>query len=254
MARPATPKLPVNKTLISEVLQRVSNAKVKDQKVAILLEYSTPALKKILLCNFAKSIEFVFPPGKTPFRPLDRPKGIEHTMLISEHRMIDKFIKKATKINPDLLKGYPMDAFAEGSRSNVTKFPIRSNFLRAVTEGKDGMYLDSATKRLGKEGGSEYEILQTTYKQAEGEIAKIIRELGEDPKKYVKKFDDVDGDLDGTYVKIDQQIRDLVKDKGVDAFKDGGPAISKREQEKLAIAKKEEIKQQFDDVVKKKFI
>ena len=132
-------------------------------------------------------------------------------------------LKKATKINPDLLKGYPMDAFAEGSRSNVTKFPIRSNFLRAVTEGKDGMYLDSATKRLGKEGGSEYEILQTTYKQAEGEIAKIIRELGEDPKKYVKKFDDVDGDLDGTYVKIDKQIRALVKDKGVDAFKDGGP-------------------------------
>ena len=134
-----------------------------------------------------------------------------------------RMLKKATKINPDLLKGYPMDAYAEASRSNVTKFPIRSNFLRAVTEGKDGMYLDSATKRLGKEGGSEYEILQTTYKQAEGEIAKIIRELGEDPKKYVKKFDDVDGDLDGTYVKIDQQIRDLVKDKGVDAFKDGGP-------------------------------
>ena len=163
-------------------------------------------------------------------------------------------LKRATKINPDLLKGYAIDAFAEGSRSNVTKFPIRSNFLRAVTEGKDGMYLDSATKRLGKEGGSEYEILQTTYKQAEGEIAKIIRELGEDPKKYVRKFDDVDGDLDGTYVKIDQQIRDLVKDKGVDAFKDGGPAISKREQEKLARAKKEEIKQQFDDVVKKQFI
>ena len=165
-----------------------------------------------------------------------------------------RMLTNATKLNPDLLKGYPMDAFAEGSRSNVTKFPIRSNFLRAVTEGKDGMYLDSATKRLGKEGGSEYEILQTTYKQAEGEIAKIIRELGEDPKKYVRKFDDVDGDLDGTYVKIDQQIRDLVKDKGVDAFKDGGPAISKREQEKLAIAKKEEIKQQFDDVVKKQFI
>ena len=132
-------------------------------------------------------------------------------------------LKKATKINPDLLKGYPIDAYAEASRSNVTKFPIRSNFLRAVTEGKDGMYFDSATKRLGKEGGSQYEILQTTYKQAEGEISKIIKELGEDPKKYVRKFDDVDGDLDGTYVKIDKQIRDLVKDKGVDAFKDGGP-------------------------------
>ena len=132
-------------------------------------------------------------------------------------------LKKATKINPKLLKGYAIDPYAKGARSDVTKFPIRSNFLRAVTEGKDGMYLDSATKRLGKEGGSQYDILQTTYKEAENEIAKIIKELGEDPKKYVKKFDDVDADLDGTYVKIDDQIRDLVKDKGVDAFKDGGP-------------------------------
>ena len=132
-------------------------------------------------------------------------------------------LKKATKINPKLLKGYAIDPYAKRARSDVTKFPIRSNFLRAVTEGKDGMYLDSATKRLGKEGGSQYDILQTTYKEAENEIAKIIKELGEDPKKYVRKFDDVDGDLDGTYVKIDDQIRDLVKDKGVDAFKDGGP-------------------------------
>ena len=132
-------------------------------------------------------------------------------------------LKKATKINPDLLKGYAIDPYAKGARSDVTKFPIRSNFLRAVTEGKDGMYLDSATKRLGKEGGSQYEILQTTYKEAENEIEKIIKELGEDPRKYVRKFDDVDADLDGTYVKIDYQIRDLVKDKGVDAFKDGGP-------------------------------
>ena len=94
MARPATPKLPVNKTLISEVLQRVSNAKTKDKKVAILQEYKTAALTKILLCNFAKSIEFVFPPGATPYKENEAPKGVEHTMLITEHRMIDKFIKK----------------------------------------------------------------------------------------------------------------------------------------------------------------
>ncbi len=163
-------------------------------------------------------------------------------------------LKKATKINPDLLKGYAIDPYVKDARSKVTKFPVRSNFLRAVTEGKDGMYLDSATKRLGKEQGSEYDILQTTYKEAENEISKIIKELGKDPKKYVRRFDDVDGDLDGTYVNIDDEIRKLVIDKGVDAFKYGGPAISKREQEKLARAKKEEIKKQFDDSVKKQFI
>tara|TARA_B100001063_G_C16657222_1_gene499144 strand:+ start:399 stop:905 length:507 start_codon:yes stop_codon:yes gene_type:complete len=94
MARPSTPKLPVEKTLISEVLQRVSNAKTKSKKVEILQEYNSPALKKVLLCNFCKAVEFCFPSGETPYRPLDRPKGLDHQLLISEHRMLEKFIKK----------------------------------------------------------------------------------------------------------------------------------------------------------------
>ena len=94
MARPTTPKLPVTKTLLSEVLQRVSNAKTKTKKVEILKEYKTDALKRVLLCNFAKSITFCFPEGETPFRPLDKPKGVEHLMLISEHRLLENFIKK----------------------------------------------------------------------------------------------------------------------------------------------------------------
>ena len=94
MARPKTPKLPVSKTLISEVLQRVSNAKTKGEKVKILQEYKTQALTKVLLCNFAKSITFMFPEGKTPFTANEVPAGLEHTMLIKEQRLLDKFIKK----------------------------------------------------------------------------------------------------------------------------------------------------------------
>ena len=94
MARPTTPKLPVSKTLISEVLQRVSNAKTKADKVKILQEYKSPALTKVLLCNFAKSIAFVFPSGKTPYQALDRPKGVQHQMLYSEQRLLDNFITK----------------------------------------------------------------------------------------------------------------------------------------------------------------
>ena len=103
MARPTTPKLPVSKTLLSEVLQRVSNAKTKAKKVEILHEYRSEALTKILLCNFAKSIRFVFPEGETPYRPLDRPKGIDHQMLFTEHRMLEKFIAKS--INGVVLYG-----------------------------------------------------------------------------------------------------------------------------------------------------
>ena len=94
MARPSTPKMPVSQTLISEVLQRVSNAKTKAKKVEILQEYKSPALTKILLCNFAKSIGFVFPSGATPYTPSEKPEGVQHQLLFSEHRMIDNMITK----------------------------------------------------------------------------------------------------------------------------------------------------------------
>ena len=60
----------------------------------ILQEYKSPALTKILLCNFAKSVAFVFPEGKTPYTPLERPKGVQHQLLFSEHRLLEKFITK----------------------------------------------------------------------------------------------------------------------------------------------------------------
>ena len=94
MPRPTRPVLSVDKTLISEVLQRVSNSKNKDEKVKILIQYKSPALTKVLLCNFAKNIHFMFPEGETPYRELDMPKGIEHQMLYREHRLLDKMIKK----------------------------------------------------------------------------------------------------------------------------------------------------------------
>ena len=94
MPRPAKTKLPVNKTLLSEVFQRVSNAKTKAQKISILQEYKSPALTKLLLCNFAKSIRFCFPTGKTPYEPQERPKGVDHQYIYTEHRLIEKFIAK----------------------------------------------------------------------------------------------------------------------------------------------------------------
>ena len=94
MARPSTPKLPVPQTLISEVLQRVSNAKTKATKIEILQEYKSPALTKILLCNFADTINFVFPSGKTPYTPNEKPKGVQHKLLFTEQRLLDKFITK----------------------------------------------------------------------------------------------------------------------------------------------------------------
>ena len=86
-------KLPPN-PFLHEIFELASKQRSKAKKVEILHEYNSPALRKILLCNFSKSISFCFPEGKTPYRPLDRPKGVHHQILFTEHRMLEKFIKK----------------------------------------------------------------------------------------------------------------------------------------------------------------
>jgi len=133
MARPATPKLPVNQTLISEVLQRVSNAKTKDEKVSILRHYRSPALTKILLCNFAKSVRFVFPTGKTPYTIQERPKGIGHTLLFNEQRMIEKFIKKT-------IKGVTYFGCSKGPRPSIQQIKKEQLWIQLL----EGLHHDEA--------------------------------------------------------------------------------------------------------------
>ena len=125
MPRPATPKLPVSQTLISEVLQRVSNAKTKGEKVNILREYDSEALRKVLLCNFARSIRFVFPAGKTPYTPQERPKGIGHSYLFREHRLLDKFIKK-------LVKGVVYYGCSKGTRPAIQQLKKENLWIQLL--------------------------------------------------------------------------------------------------------------------------
>jgi hypothetical protein len=81
------------KLLISEVLQKVSNAKTKAEKIKLLHEYNTPALRAILIANFDESIISMLPEGEVPFTPNDAPKGTEHTVLEHEYRKLYLFFK-----------------------------------------------------------------------------------------------------------------------------------------------------------------
>ena len=58
------------KLLLNEVLQKVSNAKTKVQKVKLLQEYNTPALRQILIANFDESVISLLPPGEVPYSSL----------------------------------------------------------------------------------------------------------------------------------------------------------------------------------------
>ena len=73
-------KLPSD-ALLTEILQKVSSAKTKKEKVDLLQEYNQDALRMILIINFDESLEFLLPEGEVPFTPNDAPAGTEHTRL-----------------------------------------------------------------------------------------------------------------------------------------------------------------------------
>ena len=81
------------KLLISEVLQKVSNAKTKAQKIQLLHEHNTPALRSLLIANFDDSVVSLMPPGEVPYVPNDAPAGTEHTKLEHEYRKLYLFFK-----------------------------------------------------------------------------------------------------------------------------------------------------------------
>ncbi|CAF34251.1 hypothetical protein S-PM2d186 [Synechococcus phage S-PM2] len=81
------------KLLISEVLQKVSNAKTKAEKIKILREHNTSALRSILIANYDESIISLLPEGDVPFTSNDAPKGTDHTVLEKEYRRLYLFFK-----------------------------------------------------------------------------------------------------------------------------------------------------------------
>ena len=90
---PARKDLPVEELLLSEVLQKVSNAKTKKEKVALLKKFNTQALRSVLIWNFDESVSSAIPDGEVPFTANEAPKGTEHTRLIHEYRKLFRFVK-----------------------------------------------------------------------------------------------------------------------------------------------------------------
>ena len=86
------------KLLISEVLQKVHSAKTKAQKVKILQDNNTNALRSVLIANFDESIHSLLPEGDVPYQKNDPPLGTEHTVLEQEYRKLYLFFKGGSTI------------------------------------------------------------------------------------------------------------------------------------------------------------
>jgi hypothetical protein len=85
--------------LLNEVLQKVSNAKTKPEKIKLLQEYNTPALRQILIANFDESIVSMLPEGDPPYTPNEAPEETEHTRLVHEYRKLYLFFKGGATIS-----------------------------------------------------------------------------------------------------------------------------------------------------------
>ena len=85
-------KLPKD-ALLTEILQKVSSAKTKKEKIDLLQQYNSQGLRSLLIINFDDSLEFLLPEGEVPFTPNDAPAGTEHTRLTQEYRGLYRFFK-----------------------------------------------------------------------------------------------------------------------------------------------------------------
>ena len=85
-------KLPPN-PFIHEVLALVDKQRTKAKKIEILEEYSSDALKSILIWNFDQTVVSMIPEGAVPYNKNEVPVGTDHTSLRREWKNLYHFVK-----------------------------------------------------------------------------------------------------------------------------------------------------------------
>ena len=127
-----------------EVLQKVSNAKTKKEKIAILKQLNSSALRMLLIINFDESVVSLLPPGAVPYTPNDAPEGTEHTQLEREARLLHHFFKGG---------------------SNVSQSKRESMFIQML-EGLSAGEADVLIKAKDKQIGKRWKITKACVSEA----------------------------------------------------------------------------------------
>ena len=118
--------------LMHEVLQKVSNAKTKKEKIKLLQEYNTNALRMLLIINFDDSVVSLLPPGDVPYTPNDAPEGTEHTILEKEARLLHHFFKGGSNV------------------SQVKREQMFVQMLEGLNKGEADALIKAKDKKIGK--------------------------------------------------------------------------------------------------------
>ena len=134
-----------SRLLLTEVLRKVSNAKTKQEKIKLLRDHSSVALRQILIINFDDSLVSMLPEGDVPYTPNDAPVGTEHTRLESEYKGLYRFFKGGADKLPSLKRESMFVQLLEGLSAE------EAELLCLVKDGR----LSEKYKRITKSVVSE---------------------------------------------------------------------------------------------------
>ena len=109
------------KLTIAEILQKAHNAKTKSQKVKILQENNSQALRSLFIWNYDDSVLSALPDGDVPYSPNPAPMGTEHTLLEKEARKFYYFIKGGADNLPSMKKENMFIQMLEGLHEEEAK-------------------------------------------------------------------------------------------------------------------------------------
>jgi hypothetical protein len=110
--------------LISEVLQKVSNAKTKAEKIALLQKHNSQTLRSILIWNFDESVESLIPEGEVPYNPNEAPSGTEHTLLEQESKRFYYFVSNGKTDIPQVKRESMFIQLLEGLHKDEAEVVI----------------------------------------------------------------------------------------------------------------------------------
>ena len=118
--------------LMHEVLQKVSNAKTKKEKIKLMQEYNTNALRMLFIINFDDSVVSLLPPGDVPYTPNEAPDGTQHTILEKEARLLHHFFKGGSNV------------------SQVKREQMFVQMLEGLSAGEADVLIKAKDKQIGK--------------------------------------------------------------------------------------------------------
>ena len=158
--------------LMSEILDKVAKAKTKEQKVNLLRQHNSAALRMVIKSSFDPNIEWELPDGDVPYTRNDAPEGTEHNMLIHEARTLFHYIRGG---NPKLSQNRRENMFIqmlEGLHESEAEIIIAAKDKSLHRKYKG---LSSNVVKEAFNWNEDYMIDEVVYPQAAGSASGVDR-------------------------------------------------------------------------------